>query len=300
MNWILAILLILILWSFIERRFLGVSKYYLTSSKHDTNKDPIHIVVLADLHNNTFGKKNGRMIRRIDSLKPDILLLAGDIITKRKPCYPSHAFDLLEQLSQKYPIYYAYGNHELYYDRMTKLSNEVNKKTEVVALLKSWEFYLERIQQLGVKVLTNESNSLMVKNQKMCITGLSLGPEFYPKGKIKQIETMDLNRLLGRCSEDYQILIAHNPVFFDKYAKWGADLTVAGHLHGGLARIPFLGGVISPQYKFFPRYDAGKFTMEDKHMVVSRGLGSHSIMMRLFNPPDLVSIRLISRNSIEE
>ena len=50
------------------------------------------------------------------------------------------------------------------------------------------------------------------------------------------------------------VLLAHNPVYFDTYAAWGADLTLSGHLHGGIVRLPLLGGVISPQMKLFPDY----------------------------------------------
>ncbi len=295
-NWIFAIILLLILWSFVERKFLIVSKYKLNSSKLNANKEPIDIVVLADLHNNTFGKHNQRMLRRIDLLKPDFIILAGDIITKQKPCYPSHAYDLLEQLSSKYPLYYAYGNHELFYDIRKESSAEGDMGIKETALIKAWIEYLEKLRELGVHLLRNDSQTIIMKNKKLRISGLNLGLEYYPKGNVNPVPAIDMDRLLDKPGEEYQLLIAHNPMFFDDYAKWGADLTLAGHLHGGLARLPFLGGVISPQYKFFPGYDAGRFTIGDKNMVVSRGLGSHSIMMRLFNPPDLVFIRLASEN----
>jgi len=102
-----------------------------------------------------------------------------------------------------------------------------------------------------------------------------------------------LERLLGKKEDNiFQLLIAHNPIYFKEYINWGADLTISGHLHGGLVRLPFLRGMLSPQVKFFPRYDAGRFEENGKEMIVSRGLGSHSIMFRLFNPPELVYIRL--------
>ena len=57
--------------------------------------------------------------------------------------------------------------------------------------------------------------------------------------------------------ERVSILIAHDPEHFDNYAKWHPDYVLSGHVHGGIVNIPFLGGVISPQLKFFPKYDAG-------------------------------------------
>lgn len=59
------------------------------------------------------------------------------------------------------------------------------------------------------------------------------------------------------------VLLAHNPVYFDTYAAWGADLTLSGHLHGGIVRLPLLGGVISPQMKLFPDYTRGCYTKEN-------------------------------------
>ena len=78
----------------------------------------------------------------------------------------------------------------------------------------------------------------------------------------------------------------------ETYAKWGADLTLSGHLHGGIMRLPILGGVIAPSYHLFPKYDAGLFRIGNQKMIVSVGLGSHSIKIRLFNPPKIDVITL--------
>lgn len=72
----------------------------------------------------------------------------------------------------------------------------------------------------------------------------------------------------------------------------GADLTVAGHVHGGVMKLPLLGGVISPSFRLFPKYDRGMFEEYGKRMVLSRGLGMHTIPIRIFNPGELVVIHL--------
>jgi predicted MPP superfamily phosphohydrolase len=87
-------------------------------------------------------------------------------------------------------------------------------------------------------------------------------------------------------------LLAHNPKYFKSYAAWGADLTLSGHIHGGIVQIPFLGGAVSPQVEFFPKYDAGLFHENDKAMILSRGLGTHTINVRINNTAELVSIKL--------
>ena len=67
---------------------------------------------------------------------------------------------------------------------------------------------------------------------------------------------------------------------------------LAGHLHGGVVRLPFVGGLVSPQVKLFPRYDRGLYEKYGRKMVVTAGLGSHSMMVRVNNPPEVVMLEL--------
>ena len=92
--------------------------------------------------------------------------------------------------------------------------------------------------------------------------------------------------------EMYEILLFHSPLFFETCRKWGADLTLCGHFHGGTIRIPGLGGVMTPQYQFFLPWCAGRFDADGKTMIVSRGLGTHSINVRLHDRPELVCVTL--------
>ena len=92
------------------------------------------------------------------------------------------------------------------------------------------------------------------------------------------------------CAEKYTVLLAHNPDFFPVYAEWGADLVLSGHVHGGMVRIPGWKGVVSPNIRFFPKYDGGKFEEGKSTMILSRGLGMHTIPVRLFNPGELIVI----------
>ena len=64
------------------------------------------------------------------------------------------------------------------------------------------------------------------------------------------------------------------------------------HIYGGTIRIPFLGGVMTPNYMFFPQYDAGTYRQFGSVMVLSSGLGTHSINIRLNNRPQLICVEL--------
>ena len=90
----------------------------------------------------------------------------------------------------------------------------------------------------------------------------------------------------------FQLLLAHNPEYLTAYAGWGANLVLSGHIHGGIMILPFLGGVIAPSYELFPKFDFGKFTEKNCEMVLSRGLGTHTINIRIFNKPEISVITL--------
>ena len=100
---------------------------------------------------------------------------------------------------------------------------------------------------------------------------------------------------MGDAPQGYNILLAHNPNYFPVYARWGADLTFSGHIHGGMIRLPLVGGLLSPETLLFPKYDGGSYQIDDKTMILSRGLGRGSMGLRLFNPPEIVTVILAGK-----
>ena len=88
-----------------------------------------------------------------------------------------------------------------------------------------------------------------------------------------------LKRLLGKPSAgEYNILIAHNPDYFPAYAEWGADLVLSGHVHGGIMRLPLLGGVLSPALRLFPKYDGGLF-QEGGSTIPTRATANKEVLL---------------------
>ena len=68
----------------------------------------------------------------------------------------------------------------------------------------------------------------------------------------------------------------------------------SGHVHGGMVRLPIVGGLISPNRTLFPKYDAGLYEYNESNLVVSRGLSRGVAGVRLFNQPELVVVTLKS------
>lgn len=287
---IIGIILIVSIWTLIEQKLLVTTSYTILGEKLPKAFDGTGFIILSDLHNHTFGKNNQRLIRRIERLSPEFIIIAGDMINKKSESCPSNAYTLLTQLAEKYKIYYAYGNHEQRYED-PYVSNE-DKKDD--SLTSTWVEYKKRLLKQQVVFLNNKSIYLDKGEDRIRITGVTIGFQYFEHGKLKAMEEGYLTSLIGKKpAGEFELLIAHNPAYFSGYAGWGADFIISGHLHGGLIRLPLLGGMLSPQVSFFPKYSFGLYQKEESQMLVSRGLGSHSLMPRLFNVPEVVSVKLV-------
>ena len=294
MNYFLLIIIVLIalliIYSFIEQQFIETSPYILTYDDFP-NKTPLNIIVLADLHNRSFGKNNISLIKKIDEIKPDFILLAGDMVTKHQLAMDSKSYKLIKDLSKRYKIYYGYGNHE---QRLEELAGE--ESPSKMKLYNSWKEYKMSLKEEGIMFLDNTSisyskNDSKNKGKKINISGIAIDLDYYKPFKEESLEENYLENLIGhKDKSNFDIVIAHNPLYFPDYAKWGFDLIISGHVHGGLVRLPFVKGILSPQIKLFPKYHGGEYSIGDSRMILSRGLGSHSFMPRIFNRPELVNI----------
>lgn len=251
-----------------------VRNYKIYSNKIDEKQK---IVLISDLHNKNYGKDNDKVLDKIKEIRPDFILIAGDLVTARPKEKADVALTFARNVCDLCPVYYGMGNHEY------RLQLYPEKY-----LITGYE---DEIRKIGVTLLDNER---VDAHEQINIAGLSIEKMYYKRFEKHSMEKAYVEKELGKCASDaFQILIAHNPEYFDAYADWGADLTVSGHLHGGIMRLPFLGGVISTRLTLFPRYDGGMFQKEDKTMIVSRGLGMHTLPIRIFNPGELVVIELL-------
>lgn len=245
------------------------------------------LVFLSDLHNNEFGPENRKLVKAICDLGPDAVLVGGDMIITRGEGRGDTriALTLMKELSARFPVYYGNGNHE---NRMIWQRHVYGTR---------YERYKDKLKSMGVICLDDETAEL---GEDILITGVDLEPRFYEKAlfhKVPEMEDGYLEKKLGPISgredrDKFRILLAHSPLYFKNYAAWGADLTLSGHFHGGTIRLPVLGGVMTPQYQFFLPWCAGDFDRYGRRMIVSRGLGTHSINIRLNDMSQLVAVQL--------
>ena len=273
---IFAILVVFCLWVILydTHHFVTV-KYHFSSS---LIKQSTRLIMISDLHNYQYGRENSHLLTAIKEAKPDMILIAGDAITADRHEKFDKTMDLLKRLKEQYPIYYAYGNHE-----------------QKISLYKSYKDMGERFEktlaETGIKPLRN--THVDIADRGLSVYGLEIEHDYYKRAAVRALPDSYIEKLLGRPKEDsYSILLAHNPEYFPEYAGWGADLVLSGHTHGGIIRVPFLGGFVSPSLQFFPKYDGGLFEEGKTSMVLGRGLGAHTPKLRLFNPAEMVVVEL--------
>lgn len=256
--------------------------YYLNTEKFSGGSGDLTFILMSDMHNHVYGPGNERLLKAVEEQKPDAVLVAGDMLIAHSEESFTPALELFRRLrAKKLPVFYGNGNHEY----------RMRIRPEIYGTM--YQEYAEGLRDCGVILLENQSIPFEKNGFSMRIYGFELDWKYYEKLNHAVFSSEELAGVLGNPRpESYNILLAHNPVYFDSYAAWGADLTVSGHLHGGIIRIPGIGGVISPQARLFPKYDAGHFQKDGKDLVVSRGLGTHTVNIRIFNPAELSVIHL--------
>lgn len=265
---ILCIIVIMMLYCYSESLHFKVTAYTVDAQELAGKS----IVLVSDLHCKSYGKNNMRLLKAIAKADPDAVVISGDLINGKHHSEFEYAYSFLRLLkAMKVPVYYAFGNHEtriIRYQGMPAYSEYVNQVKKFCILLNN-----------TCSVLGDAS-----------FYGLELGPEYF-RGKGDSILSPSIRSYINRASADrYNILIAHDPSFINEYSDWGADLVLSGHLHGGIIRLPFVGGIISPRCELFPKHDKGMFRYRNSVMIVSGGLGWHGIPFRFMNIPELIKI----------
>ena len=258
-----------------ENKKISFSSYRIKDKRLKKNAK---IVMISDLHNACYGEKNSELLHVVETISPDLILVAGDVIVGKTGLSVDTGVDFLNSLGESFPVFVGKGNHEMRTSIYEKYGD-------------MWETLYERTKD---KVHWLINDSIYLADYNMTIYGLDMKPEYYRRFKKLYMDSAYLEEELRKPDKrSYNILIGHDPDYFEEYAAWGADLCVSGHVHGGLIIIPHLGGLISPMIKFFPKYYKGVYNIGDSHMIVSAGMGLHTLKISVNNEPDLVTINLV-------
>lgn len=272
---LIAVLLVLIIWTIWGNTALMVSTVTVSSNRIPTAFNGFLIAQVSDLHNAVFGENNAELLQILSECKPNIIVVTGDLVDAEHTDIDV-ALDFAKEAAQIAGTYYVTGNHE------GSLSQYDELKTG--------------LESMGVVVLEDASMQLEYNGEKVTLIGL-YDPSFTLKGNmLGEVPAMVDTKLRGLIGDkdDYTILLSHRPELFETYVNCGVDLVLSGHAHGGQFRLPFIGGLVAPNQGLFPKYDAGLYTKGDTNMIVCRGLGNSIIPIRFNNRPEIVLLELIA------
>lgn len=235
--------------------------------------DGYRIVHLSDLHGHEYGEGNADLLARVAEQKPDLIVITGDVVDQESQLEMIPA--LAKGLAAVAPAYYVTGNHEW------------SLGTGTVKELKGL------FSQCGVTPLSNQYEILERNGSQMVLAGVD-----DPNGYADQMTPEALFAQIGQQTPGlFTLLLAHRNDRFGEYADAGYDFVMSGHGHGGIVRLPFLGGLVGTNRHFFPKWTSGIYTVGDSTLFVSRGLGNNTVPFkgfRIFNRPELAVVTLKS------
>lgn len=251
-----------------SRDDLEISRYEVNSKKLPESFDGFKIVQLSDLHGAEFGEDGMELVEKVKELEPDIIALTGDFVTDEGDL--AAVKKLAGRLTELCPVYFVSGNHEFGSGLAIKVRN-----------------ILERA---GVKYLSNEYLTISRGEDEILLGGVE-----DPLAYADMLSPDELAQKMNDAAPDaFKILLGHRNYWMTEYPELPVDLIFCGHAHGGLIRIPGVGGLIGTDRRLFPDFDAGQFNNGRYTLIVSRGLGNSVPIPRVFNRPEIVCVELSS------
>lgn len=260
-----------------------ISEYTITTDKLKKGFAGFNFIVMSDLHSNAYKVDLDKVFDAICASSPDAVLMCGDMFTGKVKDDISCVMDFIQRIAKVYPVFFALGNHEY---RMA-MNPEVYGD-------KIWQI-IEPLDEAGVAILSDETIVLEKDDERLALSGLEIDSVFYKRRPPVMGEGLVKMHLGDADSNMFQLLMAHNPKYFPQYANWGADLVLSGHVHGGTVRLFGKKGVIGTDFRLFPKYCAGLYVEANSRMIVSRGLGTHTIKVRIGNKPELIMVKILAK-----
>lgn len=241
----------------LEPNWLRVTRHTIESSKLPSGSR-IRIVQISDIHLESFGPREKRMIELTKRQKPDIIVLTGDQTYLDDPHVLGQLTKVTAQLADIAPVYAIEGN---------------------------WDFAesMLAVHKGGAKLLSDwtVANTGGGARVAMCCLPWNGG---------------SLSRPPKRADSLCRIVLCHMPEQFPAMARQKVDLMLAGHTHGGQVRLPIFGALL-PDRRLVGRYQAGMYRIGDSRLYVSRGIGmegGHAPRIRFWCRPELPVIDVTS------
>lgn len=245
-----------------------LTKYTYRHSEIPKAFEGYKIMAISDLHEAPF---SGQILEHIDNEKPDIVVFTGDMVQ-----LPDDSIEETVKIAkgiEDIPMYAVSGNHDTQCGEYDKI--------------------MRTLWAVNIIPLDNDSVCLEKGDESILLLGVK-----DPKDDVVSEEKVEkLRRQIesefpdGPC---FSVLLMHRADLYSELKDTSADLIISGHLHGGIIRLPFVGGVIGQDAgQLFPDYEYGFIKEGDfSAMIVSGGCDKNPDKKRYFNPPEVVLITL--------
>ena len=254
----------------IANQNVAVTKYEFKSEKIPNSFHGTKFMVISDLHDADFSEY---IVKRIEKEKPDYVLMTGDMVQ-----LPDHSIENTLKIANEVtkmniPIYAVSGNHD----------RQCGEYDRIIDVLWANDVYM----------LENGSVILEKDGEEILLAGIK-DPrhDIVTDEKIRVIRG-NIEYELSK-ADAFSILLSHRADLYPNIKDTGVDLILSGHMHGGIIRLPFIGGVIGQNKgkSLLPAYVYGEYKEGEATLIVSGGCDKNPRKRRFFNPPEVLIITL--------
>ncbi len=273
MIFILVVSIIFGSYTFYDNFRLDVTVYSISSEKLSSDFDGYKIAHISDYHNRSSETINNSIYESLREHSPNIIVFTGDAVDSKNPDF-EQSISFMKSIQEIAQVYFVTGNHEY---RLSKSHTDEYKS------------FITAIESIGVIILDGDSVKLETSDGSF-VTLYGIRDPYFTECNAREIKTAT-DELCAelKLEEGFKILLSHHPEQMDVYAKYGFDLVLSGHSHGG--QITLFGFTFKvPDQSGLPKYTSGLYEQGKTDMIVSRGIGYSVVPLRLFCPSQLVYI----------
>lgn len=278
----LTIVSIMIYGASIGRSRIRVEHVNIVSSKLPQSFDGYKIAQVSDLHIGNLSQSDDlveRMVRRINSLEPDIIVISGDLVNIHSGELNDKFISELSQLKSKDGIFSVIGNHDL---------GIYIHDTTYIHPHKSVADLIEKQKRMGWQLLRNENRAIVRDTDSLFVAGITY-PQIIRYGvRNSPFAGSDLRKAMDSVPDSlFSLLIAHSPQIWDSIPKVAKPtLTIAGHVHAMQAKITIGKSRWSPAKLLFPLW-SGLYKDRGRYLYINDGIGYVLYPMRVGTNPEI-------------